>query len=125
MLVSCSACRFDPPSIVVAIQRVSHLIERSGSGTEDSRTARQLLEDALLVQLPAFSVEQAASALASVRNVLPSEAARTALLNGIAQHSSGEVHLHQYAVVTTPNFCIVQDLPSVQQSALVTVHDVC
>jgi hypothetical protein len=94
-LASCLTCRFDPPSIVVAIQRVSHLIERSGSGTDDSRAARQLLEDALLVQLPAFSVEQAASALASVRHVVPSDTARTALLTGIAQHSSGEVHLHR------------------------------
>ena len=92
--------RFDPPSIVVAIQRVSHLMERSGHGDDNSRDARQMLEDAMLLQLPAFSVEQAASALASMRQFTPSESARAALLTAVAQHSSGEVQLHQLAAIS-------------------------
>jgi hypothetical protein len=92
--------RFDPPSIVVAIQRVSHLIERSG-GNDDSRNARQMLEDAMLAQLPAFSVEQAASALASLLRFMPSDTARAALLTGVAQHSSGQVS-HKLAATSGP-----------------------
>jgi hypothetical protein len=50
-----------------------------------------MLEDALLVQLPAFSVEQVASALASLQHFTPSDTARAALLTAVAEHSSSQV----------------------------------
>ena len=67
------------------------MIQRAGRGTEDTINARQMLEDALLVQLPAFSVEQVASALASLQHFTPSDAARAALLTAVAEHSSSQV----------------------------------
>lgn len=47
----------------------------------------------MLAQLPHFSVEQAASALASMRTLAPTAAVRSGLLTAVAQHSSGEVRL--------------------------------
>lgn len=45
----------------------------------------------MLVQLPQFSVEQAASALASLRHFAPSDATRASLLSSVAQQSTSQV----------------------------------